>query len=145
MILPRVVKKVIGKNVISRWGREKYTLEIGGHVQMAKSDPEAQRKSSLSDCTWLENEYGSLNLEILKFLMHFREPGSSLYFIFTHNHIFFSFSLISIFYFSFFLSSFSFSSFFIYPPLNSKIALYLPPPPCLDVCSSSGKEVIEIR
>jgi hypothetical protein len=29
--------------------------------------------------------------------------------------------------------------------LNSKIELYLPPPPCLDVCSSSGKEVIEIR
>jgi hypothetical protein len=28
--------------------------------------------------------------------------------------------------------------------LNSKIALYLPPPPCLDVCSSSGKEVIKI-
>jgi hypothetical protein len=31
-----------------------HTLEIGGHVQMAKSDPKAQRKSSLSDCTWLE-------------------------------------------------------------------------------------------
>jgi hypothetical protein len=30
-------------------------LEIGGHVQMAKGDPEAQTKSSLSDCTWLEN------------------------------------------------------------------------------------------
>jgi hypothetical protein len=29
--------------------------------------------------------------------------------------------------------------------LNSKIALYLPPPPCLDVCLSSGKEVIEKR
>jgi hypothetical protein len=29
--------------------------------------------------------------------------------------------------------------------LNSKIALYLPPPPFLDVCSSSDKEVIEIR
>jgi hypothetical protein len=43
------------KNVISKRGREKYThFEIGGHVQMAKSDPEAQRKSSLSDCTWLE-------------------------------------------------------------------------------------------
>jgi hypothetical protein len=26
--------------------------------------------------------------------------------------------------------------------LNSKIASYLPPLPCLDVCSSSGKEVI---
>jgi hypothetical protein len=41
-------------NVISRRGREKYTLEIGGHVQMARSDPEEQKKSSLSDCTWLE-------------------------------------------------------------------------------------------
>jgi hypothetical protein len=29
--------------------------------------------------------------------------------------------------------------------LNSKIALYQPPPPCLDICSSSGKEVIKIR
>jgi hypothetical protein len=29
--------------------------------------------------------------------------------------------------------------------LKSKIALYLPPPPRLDVCSSSSKEVIEIR
>jgi hypothetical protein len=95
-------------------------------VQVAKSDPEAQRKSSLSDCTRLENEYGSFNLEALKFLMHFREPGSSLYFyfIFTHTHIFF------------------FIKIFICSPLNSKIASYLPPPPCLDVCSSSGKEVI---
>jgi hypothetical protein len=36
-------------NVKSRRGREKYTLEIGGHVQMANNDPEAQRKSLLSD------------------------------------------------------------------------------------------------
>jgi hypothetical protein len=56
-------------------------------VQMAKSDPEAQKKSSLSDCTWLENEYGSFNLETLKFLMHFREPGSSLNFYIIHTHI----------------------------------------------------------
>jgi hypothetical protein len=27
--------------------------------------------------------------------------------------------------------------------LNSKIASYLPPPPCLDVCSSSSKEAIK--
>jgi hypothetical protein len=40
---------------MSRRGREKYThFEIGGDVQMAKSDPEAQRKSLLSDCRWLE-------------------------------------------------------------------------------------------
>jgi hypothetical protein len=54
---------------------------------MTKSDPEAQRKSSLSDCTWLENEYGSFNLEALKFLMHFREPGSSFYF-YSYSHFF---------------------------------------------------------
>jgi hypothetical protein len=60
-------------DVISRRGKRKiHTLEIGGHMQMAESDPEAQRKSSLSDCTWLENEYVSFNLEALKFLMHFR-------------------------------------------------------------------------
>jgi hypothetical protein len=29
-------------------------LEISGPVQMAKNDLEAQTKSSLSDCTWLE-------------------------------------------------------------------------------------------
>jgi hypothetical protein len=35
--------------------RDEHTLfEISGHVQMAKSDLEAQTKSLLSDCTWLE-------------------------------------------------------------------------------------------
>jgi hypothetical protein len=44
-------KRSIENDVISRWGKRKiHILEIGGHVQMAKSDPEAQRKSSLSDC-----------------------------------------------------------------------------------------------
>jgi hypothetical protein len=74
-------------------------------VQMAKSDPKTQRKSLLSECTWLENEYGSFNLETLKFLMHFREPGSSLYFIFTHTHIF-SLFLIHIYLFSFLYTHF---------------------------------------
>jgi hypothetical protein len=42
-------------NVISRRGEEKYiNFEIGGPAQMAKSDPEAQKKSSLLDCTCLE-------------------------------------------------------------------------------------------
>jgi hypothetical protein len=90
--------------------REKiHTLEMGGHVQVAKSDPEAQRKSSLSDCTWLENEYGSFSLEALKFLMNFREPGSSLYFYFYTYSYFLFFSHI----FSFFLSF----EFFLYVPL----------------------------
>jgi hypothetical protein len=120
--------------------RKIHTLEISGHVQMAKSDPEAQRKSSLSDCTWFENEYGSFNLEALKFLMHFREPGSSLYFYFCTYSYFF---LIS--YFSFFLSFshffffFFLIEFFICSPSNFKIASYLPPPPCLDVARPRAK------
>jgi hypothetical protein len=100
-------KRSLENNVISRRGREKYThFEIGGHVEMAKSDPEAQRKSSLSDCTWLEKmSLDLLNLETLKFLTHFREPGSSLYFIFiSYILIFFLFS-----YFLFLSFSFLFS------------------------------------
>jgi hypothetical protein len=89
-----------------------------------------------------------LNLETLKFLMHFREPGSSLYFIFILYILIYFFSILTFFLFlSFFFSHFFFFfliNFFIWSPLNSKIALYLPPPPCLDVCSSLGKEVIEI-
>jgi hypothetical protein len=55
MVLLRLVKKVIGKIMLQGGERDKHTLfEISGHVQMAKSDPEAQTKSSLSDCTWLE-------------------------------------------------------------------------------------------
>jgi hypothetical protein len=104
--------------------REKYThFEIDGHVQMSKSDPEAQRKSSLSDCTWMENEYGSFNLEALKFLMHFREPGSSLYFIFISYILIFFFSslllILKFFFLSLFFSFFSFSfssNFFICSP-----------------------------
>jgi hypothetical protein len=67
-------------------------------VQRAKGDPEAQRKSSLSDCTWLENENGSFNLEALNFLIHFREPGSSLYAYsyFSLSHLSLSFFLLLI-------------------------------------------------
>jgi hypothetical protein len=90
--------------------RKIHTLEIGGHVQMAKSDPEAQRKSSLSDCTWLENEFGSFNLETLKFLMHFGESGSH-FILFLHILTFF---LIHIFFLFLFFSYLYFCSFFIF-------------------------------
>jgi hypothetical protein len=82
-------KRSLENDVKSRRGKIKiHTLEMNGHVQRAKGDPEAQRKSSLSDCTWLENDNGSFKLEALNFLMHFREPGSSLYAIFLFlSHI----------------------------------------------------------
>jgi hypothetical protein len=55
MDLPRLVKKVIEKIILQGEEKDEHTLfEISGHVQMEKSDPEAQTKSSLSDCTWLE-------------------------------------------------------------------------------------------
>jgi hypothetical protein len=130
-------KRSLENNVISRRGKRKiHTLEIGGHVQMAKSDPEAQRKSSLSDCTWLENEYGSFNLEALKFPMHFREPGSSLYFYF-YTYLYYYFFLFLTYIYIFLLSFFW--NFFICSPLNSKITSYLPPLPWLDVAHPRTK------
>jgi cellulose synthase/poly-beta-1,6-N-acetylglucosamine synthase-like glycosyltransferase len=91
--------------VISRRGKRKiHTLEMSGHVQMAKSDPEAQRKSSLSDCTWLENENGFFKLEAL----NFREPWSSLY---AYSYFFFLLIFLLLFFLSFFL--FLIHSFFL--------------------------------
>jgi hypothetical protein len=158
MVLSRLVKKVIGKWCYIKKGKEKNThtwdrwtgdwkmmLYQGGETRQASHGlTEAQRKPSLSDCTWLESEYGSFNLEALKFLMHFREPGSSPYFYFYTYSYFFFFSYIS-FFLSFFLSFshfflfFFLIKFFICSPLNSKIALYLPPPPWLDVACPQAK------
>jgi hypothetical protein len=46
MVLPRLIKKVIVKIMLQGGGRDEHTLfEISGHVQMAKTDPEAQTKS----------------------------------------------------------------------------------------------------
>jgi hypothetical protein len=117
-------KRSLENNVISRRGKRKvHTLEIGRHVQMAKRDPEAQRKSSLSDCTWLENEFGSFNFESLKFLMHFREPRSLLYFIFISYILIFFFSSLFLI-LNFFVLSLFFSFFlflhqnFLFAPLE---------------------------
>jgi hypothetical protein len=49
-----------------------------------------------------KDEFGSFKLEALKFLMHFREPGSSLYFI-IHTHICIFFLYTHLFFFFFFL------------------------------------------
>jgi hypothetical protein len=70
-------------NVISRRGREKYThFEIGGHVQMTKSDPETQRKSLLSDLHMVGKmrlDLLILNLEIPNALQRTREFTLLLY------------------------------------------------------------------
>jgi hypothetical protein len=57
---------------------------------MAKSDLEAQTKSSLSDCTWLERMSMGLDLEILlKFPNVAREPESFIIYIFFFILFFF--------------------------------------------------------
>jgi hypothetical protein len=82
-------KRSLENNVISRKGREKYTHLR--YVDMCKWQRVIPRHKG-SPCHRIahgwKNEYGSFNLETLKFLMHFREPGSSVYFIFTYTHIF---------------------------------------------------------
>jgi hypothetical protein len=69
-----------------------------------------------------KDEFGSFNLEALKFLIHYREPGSSIYFIFTHTHIF-SF-LIFFFILTFFFFFLSFFSFFLF--LSHQFFLFSP-------------------
>ena len=123
MELPRLIKKVIVKIMFQGGGREKYIhFEIGEHVQMAKNDPEAQIKSSLSDCTCLEKWAWILILKLLEIPNASRESGSLLY----YRNIFFLL----------------FSPFF-YSPLWTldHINTYLPP--CLDNCSSPSEEVME--
>jgi hypothetical protein len=127
-------KKSLENNVISRRGREKYThFEIGGHVQMAKSDPEAQRKSSLSDCTWLERWVWILKLETFEIPNALWRTGEftlfyfyKLIYIYLFSHTYFLF--ISFFFslYSFFLL-FSFIIFY-FLSLNSKLHCTYPLP-----------------
>jgi hypothetical protein len=133
---------------------------MSGHVQMAESDPEAQRKSSLSDCTWLENENGSFKLEALNALLENRGVH------FTHTHIFFLFLIFLILFFlSFFLpfiiytyifscetftlksrtsplNFFHSSFFFKNTPLWTQNCTIPTSCPMLRCCSSSSKEAI---
>jgi hypothetical protein len=133
MVLPRLVKKVIGK-IMLQGGGERWTHTFWDKwtCQMAKSDPEAQTKSSLSDCTWLERWVWVLILNPLETSNASRELGSFIIFslfIYIHTHNFF-FSP-----FSFFLSHFFFFSlfFFFYSPstLNYIVPTSLATPPML--------------
>jgi hypothetical protein len=114
-------KRSLENNVISRRGREKYThFEIGGHVQMAKGDPEAQRKSCLSDCTWLKRWVWILTFETFEIPNALYRTGEFtlfyfityiLIFFFSHIYIFFLYTLFSFSLYSFF--SFSFPFYFL--------------------------------
>jgi hypothetical protein len=149
MVLPRLVKKVIGKWCYIKEGERKihtlwdrWTCANGKEWSRGTKEVLVIRLHMVGRMS-----LDLLNLETLKFLMHFREPGSSLYLIFISYILIYYFFLFSSFLFLSLYSLFFFLSllFFYLLPLNSIIALHLPPPPCLDIFSSSGKEVIEIR
>jgi hypothetical protein len=68
MVLPRFVKKVLVKKVIEKMennvcqggGEKKYThFEIGGHVQMTKSDPRHKGSPRYRIANGWKNEFGS--------------------------------------------------------------------------------------
>jgi hypothetical protein len=95
------------ENNVTNWGREEHTFfEISGYVQMAKSDPKAQAKSSLSDCTWLERWVWVLILNPLETPNHLEKRGALFiifYFsLFIYTHIFSSLLFLS---FNFFFFS----------------------------------------
>jgi hypothetical protein len=111
-------KRSLENNVISRRGREKYTgLRWVDMYKWQRVIPRHKGSPRYRIAHGWKDEFGSFNLEALKFLMHFREPGSSLYFTFIsyiliYFFLFFSFS--HIFVLSLFFSFFSLSSNFFY-------------------------------
>jgi hypothetical protein len=101
-------KRSLKNNVISRRGKRKiHTLRWVDMFKWQRMIPRHKGSPRYRIAHGWKIEYGSFNLEALKFLMHFRKPGSSLYFYFYTY--FFSFSHISL---PFFLSHF-FLSFFL--------------------------------
>jgi hypothetical protein len=124
-------KRSLENDVISRRGKRKiHTL---GWVDMCKWPrviPRHKGSPRYRIAHGWKDEFGSFKSWVLKFLMHFREPGSSFYFIFyhTYSYIYFFFSslfLILIFLFflycSHFFLFFFLINFFICSPWTLKL------------------------
>jgi hypothetical protein len=132
-------KKSLENNVISRRGRKIHTLRDRWTCANSRVIPRHKGSPRYWIAHGWKDEFGSFNLEILKFLVHFREQGSSLYFIFISYILIFFLIFFCLYTHSFFPFSFFLFLFFYLLPLNSKIALYLPPPPCLDAARPRAK------
>jgi hypothetical protein len=111
MVLPRLVKKGHLKIMLYQGGGDKNTHTWDRWTCANGKEWSRGTKEVLIIGLHMVGKMSMdlLNLEILKFLMHFRKPGRSFYFIFTHTHIF---SHTYIFYFFLFL--FSLSHFFLF-------------------------------
>jgi hypothetical protein len=83
---------------------------------MAKSDSKAQRKSSLSYCTWLERRVWILNLEA-EIPNAFRELGVHFIIYFLYILIFFSY-IYTLSFFSLFSLLFFYTHIFYFTPLE---------------------------
>jgi hypothetical protein len=125
-------KRSLENNVISRRGREKiHTLWDRWTCANDKEWSRGTKEVLIIGLHMVgKMSLDLLNIETLKFLTHFREPGefTLFYFYIIHTYIFFfSYTYICFFISSFFIYSssfFFFFSFFIYIfllPLNSKL------------------------
>jgi hypothetical protein len=114
--------------------RDEHTLfEITGLVQMAKSDPVAQAKSSLSNCTWLERWVWVLILNHLETSNASREQGSFIYYFFFLSLSHYIYTYFPLLFLSFILFSFSLFFIFLYSPwtLDYIVPISLATPPML--------------
>jgi hypothetical protein len=138
------------------WEREKDVTRTFRKVDMCKwqmDDPEAWVKSSLSDCTWLEDLSMNLSSRHLR-TYEAKRTGVHLYIYFYFYFISFSFFSLSLFFFllPFFLlffSSYHIFSFFIFFFCSSELLqrnTYIvfvrdDSSPMLERCSSSSIKV----
>jgi hypothetical protein len=100
-------KRSLENNVISRWGKRKiHTIWDRWTCANGKEWSRGTKEVLLIRLHMVgKMSLDLLNLETLKFLMHFRELGSSLYFIFTHSYFFSYIYIFSFFLFLIFLLS----------------------------------------
>jgi hypothetical protein len=117
MVLPRLIKKFIGKIMLNQGGGEKnthtwdrWTCTNGKEWSRGTKEVLVIRLHMVGNMS-----LDLLNLETLKFLMHFREPGSSLYFILYHTYSYFFLLFFS---YSYFCSFFIFLLFFFFFLIN---------------------------
>jgi hypothetical protein len=106
-------KRSLENDVISRRGKRKIThLRWVDMCKWQRVIPRDKGSPRYRIAHGWKDEFGSFNVEALKFLMHFREPGSWLYFYIIHTHIF---PFLIIFLYTHFFSFLSFFfSFFLF-------------------------------
>jgi hypothetical protein len=111
-------KRSLENNVISRGGEKNtHTLRYVDMCKWQRLIPRHKGGPRYRIAHGWKDEFGSFNLETLKFLMHFREPGSSFYFYKYSYFFFFSYIYFFLFFFILTFFFFFFLIVFLFTPL----------------------------